>query len=135
MSFIGKIERPASLDYIGRLIAKTAREDATLLAACGYCRARDEDSAELLRALADIWPITTFDELNIATKAPGNTRLLRALAFLGPQVRRFGGGPMLARGNVRDITRWLLMVAGREIGGLRLRRDAIGWCEIVGGRQ
>jgi hypothetical protein len=47
------------------------------------------------------------------------------------------GGRRLSRANELDRWRWFLAVAGREIGGVRLQRDPIGWCSIAhrdGGR-
>jgi hypothetical protein len=136
MSFIGKI-RPsnpttADVDYLSRLIAKTRRDNAALLSPFGPHSADDDDSGELLRALRERWPLDDFDEINVATAAPFDPRLKRALGFLGPRVRHFGGGLMLSKDNERDITRWVLTVAGREIGGLRLVRDPLGWCSADG---
>jgi hypothetical protein len=61
---------------------------------------------------------------------------LTALGFLGPRVRRVDGYAVLSRQNERDFLRWTLGVAGREIGGLRLDRNSIGWCKVtIAGRQ
>jgi hypothetical protein len=124
-------------DYLTRLVAKTRRDDAVVLAGYGDCRASEADSARLLWALLARWPAGHFDELNVAVEAPDSPGLLAALGFMGPKVRRCGGYRMLTRDSERDVLRWVLSVVERDIGGLRLVRDAIGWCsvEIVGSRQ
>jgi hypothetical protein len=115
--------------YITRLVAKTRRDDVALLARLGPLYA--DDDAELLRSLYARWPLDYFDQTNIATEAPYNARMKRALGFLGPRVRHHGGGLSLSAENERDVWRWLLTIAGRELDGLRLTRDVIGWCEIA----
>jgi hypothetical protein len=136
MSYI-KIKRRAELDYFGGLAAKTRRDDAELLARHGGCGASDADSARLLAALLEKWPEGHFDEVNIVVSAPRSPPLMAALDFLNPKVRRVAHSPMLSQKNERDVLRWLLSVAAREIGGLRLRRSAIGWCdvEVIGDRS
>lgn len=123
-------------EYFRRLIQRTRRDDAALMARFGPVGVGDGASAELLRALAARWPLDRFDEINIAVEAPYNPRMKRALAFLGPvRVTQGGGGRVLSARNMRDVTRWILTIAGRDIDGLMLVRDPIGWCEIetVGG--
>ena len=124
-------------DYLTRLVAKTARDDAALLDRFGPIRVSDADSAELLRALLDRWPFGHFDELNVAVDAPYDRRLRRALAPIVGRVRtrKDWGGGRLSDANKRDVLRWLLAVEGRPLDGLVLARDAIGWCDIepVGG--
>jgi hypothetical protein len=117
--------------YITRLVAKTQRDDRALLLEFGPLYADDDDSAELLRALLARWPLSDFDETNVATAAPYDPRLKRALGFINPRTRHHGGGLSLSAENQRDVWRWLLTIDGREIGGLRLTRDPIGWCEIT----
>ena len=130
MSYINRIAPPRG-DYLARLVAKTRRDGAALLARFGPYPADDEDSAALLLALAEAWPADTFDELNIGIEAPYQPRLARALGFLGPlRAHHSGGGLRLSRNNERDVLRWMLGVAGREVGGLRLERNAIGWCRV-----
>ena len=129
MSYI-KIHRP---DYFTRLVAKTKRDDSDLIAQYGPLGASEEDSGALLRALFRRWPTDQdeFDELNIATAAPYDERLRQALAdFLELRYCRRGGGRALSQKNERDVLRWILGVVGRDIGGLRLRRNAAGWCRV-----
>jgi len=121
--------------YFDRLAAKTRRDDGALLARFGPLDAPPAASAELLAALWATWPAGHFDETNIATMAPSNPHLMRALRFLSAKTRYYAGGRVLLQRNERDILRWILAVDGRDIGGLRLERDALGWCtvEFVGG--
>jgi len=130
MSYIGKIQSP---DYFVQLVAKTKRDDANLITRCGPVVASDEASSVLLLALSQHWPTDEheFDELNIATAAPYDERLRRALAdFLELRYCRRGGGRALTQKNERDVLRWILGVVGRDIGGLHLRRNAAGWCRV-----
>jgi hypothetical protein len=93
-------------------------------------------SAALLRTLVERWPDGHFDEYNISVTAPRSPALLAALGFLNP-VRRCRINPSLTDASDRRIERWLIDIAGSEIGGLRLDRDVIGWCRVsvVGPRQ
>jgi hypothetical protein len=130
MSHISKIQRPDSSDYLSRLAAQTRRDDVELVARHGGCRPSDADSTALLAALFQRWPDGHFDETNIAVSAPRSPRLLAALGFLNPRVRRVAHNPMLSGQTERDLLRWMLTIRGRDIGGLRLDRDPIGWCSV-----
>ena len=118
-------------NYFMALIAQTRRKDAKLISRFGPYRVGAEASAELLQALRERWPADHFDELNIAIEALRDRRLWQALGFLSPLRKISFGGRRLCRRNERDITRWLLTVAGQNIGGLRLERDPCGWCDVA----
>jgi hypothetical protein len=135
MSYIGKIQRSNSDNYLSRLITKTRRDDADLIARHGILSAAAADSARLLSALLQHWPEGHFDEVNVAVSAPRSPALMATLGFIDPKVRRVAGWPQLSRENQRDFLRWGLGVAGREIGGVRLERDPFGWCDVTGGRR
>jgi len=135
MSFIQKIE----IDYLTRLVARTRRDDAALIARYGLYPASDSDSAQLLWALLAQWPHDQFDEVNIAVAAPYSRRLMAALGFMRPTIRRLPGSSWktLSRESRSDVLRWILTIASCELGGLLLDRNRGGWCtvEIVGRRQ
>jgi len=123
--------RSIEVEYFTALIEKTRRDDLAALRRPAD-RVTDAASARLVAALAAQWgPDAQFDELNCAIEAVSSTRLWEALAPFGFRWRR----PQLDKGAERRIERWLIVTAGRELGGLRLRRNAIGWCRIeaVGG--
>jgi len=130
MSFIQKIE----IDYLTRLVAKTRRDDANLIARYGLYPASESDSAALLWALLARWPRDQFDEFNVAIAALHSPELMKALDFMRPTIRRLYGRRMLSRASERDVLRWILTIAGRDVGGLMLDRNRGGWCtvEIVG---
>ena len=87
-----------------------------------------EDIA-LLRALTRF---RHFDAATISGAATwdGDSVLLAALGFLRPcAVKRNG---LLSMGALARIRLWLDRVEGRDIEGLRLIRDSLGWCRVVG---
>lgn len=117
------------MDYISALIEKTQRDDAALQR-LGPVQIGDDASAAMLGALSARYS-GTFDEFNVRLDAPENERLMRAVrAITTPKVGRLAGEKALSAANERDLLRWLLSVAGRDIGGLRLERDMIGWCTV-----
>jgi hypothetical protein len=88
--------------------------------------------AAALRALAAEWPGgAAFDLSSIGGRAAASPRLRLGLAFLRP---RLVASWRLDRGSRQRIGSWLGEIAGREVGGLRLERDRIGWCRIEGWR-
>jgi hypothetical protein len=118
------------VDYISRLIEKTARDDRALRR-LGGLPVDDDDSAALLSVLFARWPHDQFDEVNIAVNAPYEEAMLAAVTpIIGKSKIVQRCGKSLSPDNERDICRWLLSVAGREIGGYRLERNRIGWCTI-----
>jgi hypothetical protein len=59
-------------------------------------------------------------------------QLLAALAFLGcREIRGRRRWRRLTSCSTRAVDAWLRWVEGREIAGLRLDRDRIGWCRIA----
>jgi hypothetical protein len=99
-----------------------------------YSKIKPEELAEcnavLLRALHERWPDGHFDEWNISANFPRSPALLATLAFLRPVVRD-KVNPTLTSASGRRVERWLIDIAGYEIGGLRLERDVLGWCTVV----
>jgi hypothetical protein len=120
-------------EYFRQLIAKTRRDDAALLAR-DPLQVDDGDSLDLLRALAGLWPLDHFDEVNIAVTAPFHEPLKRALEPINPRFGQWGGRALTLRSQ-RQARRWLLDLVGREIGSLRLTCDPLGWFEFWGRRQ
>lgn len=90
----------------------------------------DAEAAELLRVLLDTFGEDRFDEINISVEAPYRPRLLAALHFLGPGITRRRGARSLTLSCQDRVARWLRNVADREIDGLVVRRDGIGWSEV-----
>lgn len=134
MSFIRNIEG----GYLAAVIAKTRRDDAALIAKYSRYPCGDGDSGQLLWALLAQWPHDQFDELNVAIDAPRSPQLMAALRFMRPKIQRQRGTVwMLSSETERDVLRWILGVAGREVGRLRLDRTPAGWCtvEVAGRRQ
>jgi hypothetical protein len=123
------------LDWPRRLVAATRRQDAAVLRKYGPLHAPGEASAALLRALKRRWPTDTFDELNIATAAPYEPVLRDTVEGVIGRAGIVGRPPRLDRDNERDLWRWFLGIAEIEIDGLRLHRDAIGWCRVQGWLQ
>jgi hypothetical protein len=100
-----------------------------------YIKITDNDAA-LLRALHERFPEGHFDEWHVAANFPRSPALLATLAFLRPVVQD-KVNPVLTGPATTRVARWLMEIAGYEIGGLRLDRDPIGWCTVVpvGSRQ
>jgi hypothetical protein len=123
-------------EYFRRLIEKTRRDDAALLARPPPL-VNDGASLNLLRALVAKWAFDAFDETNISVSAPYDPQLKRALEPINARFRNWAGGRALLRKNQRQVRRWLLALVGRDVGGMRLTRDALGWFEfeILGPRQ
>jgi hypothetical protein len=86
-------------------------------------------SVILLRALHERWPDDHFDEWNISACFPRSPTLLATLGFLNPKVVD-KVNPTLTSASGRRVERWLIDIAGRELGGLRLDRDVLGWCRV-----
>ena len=133
MSHIGRIEANLGVNYLAALAEKTRREDVTLIAEHGQLKSSEADSFALFSALWHCWPTDKFDEDDIAWEAPRDPQLWRALAaVIGPlRARRRYGRMSLSNNNKQDALRWILSTVGKEIGGLRLVRDPIGWCDVV----
>lgn len=127
MSFIRNPQR----DYLAAVVANTRRDDTKLIAEHGPYQCSEADSGRLLWALLARWPHDQFDELNVAIDAPHSPQLMAALSFMQPRVRRRHRMRMLSKENQGDVWRWLITVAGRDINGLRLERNLIGWCEVA----
>jgi hypothetical protein len=84
-------------------------------------------TVNLLRLLHSALPDGHFDEINVATRACDDPRLMAALGFLHPvrDRRRW----CLTGPSNRRIERWLIAVNGFEFDGVRLDRHLIGWCD------
>jgi len=127
MSNISKIDQSDELNYRARRATRMRSAQRDFARAT----ATDEQSAALLAALYAQWPDIHFDETNIAMAAPRSPDLLAALGFLNPKTRKVLNRPTLTAATERAVVIWFVSVAGREIGGLMLRRDRIGWCDVV----
>jgi hypothetical protein len=84
--------------------------------------------AQLLRALRERYPADTFDEINIATAAPGNPDLLRALDFLDARIDR--PRRRLTHRSAAAVAEWIERVQGLPVDGLTLTRNRIGWARV-----
>ncbi len=121
-------------EYFRRLVEKTRRGDAALLTRVSL-QINDGDSLGLLRTLAWRWPLDRFDEISVAVAAPFCLPLRRALNPIHPRFGRWAGGAALLPTCHWKLRRWLLGLVGRDVGGLMLARDEIGWFEFWGHRQ
>jgi hypothetical protein len=84
--------------------------------------------ATLLPALRERYPSDTFDDVNIATAAPGCPALLAALDFLDARIDRRRRA--LTHRSHEAVAKWIDRVEGVPADGLLLTRDRIGWLRI-----
>ncbi|MGH6968344.1 MAG: hypothetical protein ACREEL_00055 [Stellaceae bacterium] len=104
--------------------------DADYTAAAGGCKRLAAD-ARLLRAIADVLGADTFDQYHVAVEAPRHPGLLCALSFLSPTIDRRHA--TLSRRTTAVVARWLHGMLDRDVDGLRLECDRVGWFHIEGG--
>jgi hypothetical protein len=85
----------------------------------------------LIHALDRVFGRRNFDATMISYAAPERPELLDALAFLGARIVKRATSPRLRESSRAAADRWLRRHANTEIAGLRLERDAIGWCRTA----
>jgi hypothetical protein len=84
-------------------------------------------SARLMQVIAEA-NFGYFDQYYISGRAFDDPAMLCALGFLSPKRRR--GLRMLSHASLQRVSTWIEWAEGRNLSGLVLRRDAIGWCRI-----